>query len=287
MEVSHKEGSTLIMLCLHVGLLMSLLLVTTKCDTLHGTIERATKQQILATIPPNTVTTGAAASPASHLFLASPSGKFDAYFLRRETAPGAGGYGNDFCYVQVQESGHSVWESECTPVSNANACTLVFSDAGLEIFDGSNSAWDTNADGDDLETLELVDDGDMRIRDKDGNVAWKASDDPLSNQECGTLGAPGMGYAHAPFAHPIGGQKQVFGQPAADQNPAPVIGFRQHLPESGLVPGQGLDQPVAAGGLEQPLVDNNPFDSGSPKGVPKLGIGLMGTLVVLAYVALF
>lgn len=277
MEVSHRDAGSTPILCLLVGLFMSLLLVTTKCDTIHGTIERATKQQILATIPPNTVTTGDDASPAGQLFLASPLGKFKAYFLRRETAPGAGGYGNNFCYIQVQESGHSVWESECTPVSNANACTLVFSDAGLEIFDGSNSAWDTDADGDGLETLEMVDNGDMRIRDKDGNVAWKAGDNPLSNQECGTLGAPGMGYAHAAFAHPIGGQKQVFGQTVAHQNP---------FPENGMVLGQELDQPVAAGGLEQPLVDNNPFDSGSPEGVlPKLGIGLVGTLVVLAYVA--
>lgn len=80
-------------------------------------------------------------------------------------------------------------------MSNANACTLVFMDSGLEIFYGSNAAWDTDADGDDLETLEMVDNGDMRIREEDGNVAWKASDNTLTNQECGTLGAPGMGYA--------------------------------------------------------------------------------------------
>lgn len=78
----------------------------------------------------------------------------------------------------------------------------------------------------------------------------------------------------------------MFGQPVTDQNHTPVIVFRQLLRESGLVHGQGLDQPVAAGGLEQPLVDNSVFYSGSPKGVPKLGIGLMGTLVVRAYAAL-
>jgi hypothetical protein len=59
-----------------------------------GTIQRATKQQILAAIPPNS-------EQAVIPFLTSPSGKFTACFIRHETAPGAGGFGNDFCFVQV------------------------------------------------------------------------------------------------------------------------------------------------------------------------------------------
>lgn len=68
-------------------------------------------------------------------------------------------------------------------MSTANTCSLVFSDAGLEVFDGSRSAWGTGVDVSvHLESLELVDEGDMRIRDQNGDLVWRASDDPRSNQ---------------------------------------------------------------------------------------------------------
>ncbi|XP_020581242.1 uncharacterized protein LOC110025237 [Phalaenopsis equestris] len=180
-----------------------------------GTIQRATKQQLLVAIPPGEAT-------ALPPFLISPAGKYVAYFLRTPTAPDAGGFGNDFCFIQVQDTGagESVWESECAPVSTSNTCSLVFSDDGLEIFDGSNSAWDSDAQsssGDPLQSLELVDVGDMRIRDNEGELAWKASDDPRSNQRCGERGSPGLGPTMPPFAEPMGGSsKMPFGQQAAD-----------------------------------------------------------------------
>lgn len=144
-----------------------------------GIIQRTTAQQILATLEPNSYQT------PMHPILSSPSGDYSVYFLRRATIPGAGGFGGDFCYVQVRETktGQSVWESECTPMSTANTCSLVFSDQGLEIFDGSRSAWDTGVDVSvHLEFLEMVDEGDMRIRDQNGDLVWRASDDPRSNQ---------------------------------------------------------------------------------------------------------
>lgn len=103
-------------------------------------------------------------------------------------------------------------------MSTSNTCSLVFSDAGLEIFDGSNSAWDTGAQSsgeNPLQSLELVDEGDMRIRDNIGELAWKASEDPRSNQRCGDQGSPGLAAALPPFAEPVGGNSQMpFGQQA-------------------------------------------------------------------------
>lgn len=199
-----------------------------------GTIKRLTKQDILASIPPGE-------EPGERPFITSPAGKYAAYFVRSATAPGAGGFGNDFCYVQVRDggTGRSVWESPCAPASVVNTCSLVFTAAGLEVFDGSRSAWDTEVDERYLETLELVDEGDMRIRTAGGDLAWKAADYPLANQQCGAPGSPGLAAARPPFAAPIGdGGSLPFGQPAEGDQP---------------------QQPGA--GENQPLVDNTPFDS--------------------------
>lgn len=180
-----------------------------------GTIERVVKQQVLASLPPLSQQTSELGT--SQMFLASPSGKYSAYLLRRQTSFGAGGFGNDFCYIQVQEEhGASVWESECTSVSNVNTCTLVFSEGGLEIFDGSNSAWDNDVEGDNyLRELVLIDRGDMQIIDKEGELAWRASDNPIVNQNCGSIGAPGLAPALPPFASPVHGEddRGPFGQP--------------------------------------------------------------------------
>ncbi|PIA45544.1 hypothetical protein AQUCO_01600025v1 [Aquilegia coerulea] len=241
-----------------------------------GTVERVTKQQLLASIPPSHESTP---TGSSQLFLTSPAGKYSVYLLRRESSIGAGGFGSDFCYVQVQDSGVSVWESECTTVSNVNTCSLVFSDAGLEIFDGSRSAWDTDVEDDDahIETLVLMDTGDMQIRNKDGDLKWRASDSPIVNQNCGSIGAPDLNPAHPPFASPIHGGKGPFGQQNLGQQSSPLGFPQQPAADQGQQLGLGqqtLNQPFSnavnqapfgVGGNQQPLVDNTPFDSGSSK----------------------
>ncbi|KAJ1262527.1 hypothetical protein BS78_09G115000 [Paspalum vaginatum] len=269
-----------------------------------GTIERVTKQQILASIPPG------GGPPV--LFLTSPSGKYAAYFVRTHTVPGAGGLGADFCYVEIiatttagahggtlegegdaAAGGTSVWESECRPISTVNTCALLFSWDGLEVFDGSEEVWhgETNTDGTNfLETLELVDDGDMRIRDKDGELAWRASDEPRHAQHCGAPGSPGLATALPPFAEPIGAHSSnlPFGQEpdgnghsaelpqAADVGGgAAAFGGSTVVGADGTGLGQGQHDAAAEGGAvsgtdgfgAQPLVDNSPYDSGAWKEV--------------------
>ncbi|KAL5728691.1 hypothetical protein ACHQM5_001744 [Ranunculus cassubicifolius] len=236
----------------HLIIFPLLLLLSTYVQALApaGTIERATKQQILGSIPPSHETTPTA---SSQLFLTSPSEKYAVFFLRRESNYGAGGFGSDFCYVQVQDSGESVWESECTAVSNINTCSLVFTDAGLEIFDGSRSAWNTNVEDDDahLESLVLLDSGDMHIRNKDGDLKWKASDNPIANQNCGSIGAPQMSSALPPFASPIHQGRGPFGQQVTNQQGQQVqsniqspLGSPQQQPEEEQQGQLGLQSPI-------------------------------------------
>ncbi|WOL00305.1 hypothetical protein Cni_G09018 [Canna indica] len=254
-----------------------------------GTIERTTKQQVLAIIPPSAVENDVP-------FLTSPSGKYTASLLRRQTAPGAGGLGNDFCYIQVEDTstGHSMWESECGPVSSENTCAVVFTDSGLQVFDGSTPVWDTGAESSDanyLESLELVDQGDMRIRDKGGELAWEASQDARANQNCGMPGSPGLAPALPPFAAPIGSNDNLpFGQPA-------LGGQQQQLPQANVEeshqqqlqeqPAQnafgGASRQNAFGFSSQPLVDNSPYDSGCSDGGAGrwIGVGVALLLVVL------
>ena len=162
-------------------------------------------------------------------------------------------------------------------MSNVNACTLLFTDAGLEIFDGSRSTWDSNANGNFLQRLDLIDAGDMQIRDKEGNLAWKASDNPVINQNCGSIGSPGLAPETPPFATPIE-QDTPFGQ---NQQQQPQLGVSQqglNQPISALnQPISALNQPISAlnqpfSSLNQPLggssgqhdlVDNTPYDSGA------------------------
>ncbi|KAA8537513.1 hypothetical protein F0562_027121 [Nyssa sinensis] len=192
-------------------------------------------------------------SGSSQLFLNSPSGNYAAFLVRQETPIGGGDIGSDFCYILVQKAGHSIWESECTSVSNVNTCTLVFSDAGLEIFDGNHSAWDTGADEEHLQTLDLLDGGDMEIRDQDGKLVWKASDDPLANQNCGFTGASGLALGHAPFS----------------SNDQPLSGYNQ--------PFSYNNKPFGANN-QQGLVDNIAIDSGI-SGEKKFNFGV--TLISL------
>ncbi|WOL13163.1 hypothetical protein Cni_G21932 [Canna indica] len=244
-----------------------------------GTIQREIKQQILASVSPN--------SPDNTVpFLTSPSGKYTGYLLRRETSPGAGGMGNDFCYVQIQdtESGAAVWESECEPVSSANACSLVLCDLGLAMFDGSNDVWDTGADnGNNFPaSLELVDLGDMRVIDKDGELVWRASDDPRVNQRCGLPGSPGFPSDAPPFVTPIGGgSNPPFGQqnagytgtgalPVATPPVAAPVGGEDNLstdPSNGVLPVPAASPPVAAPvGGEDNLPSNPSNGAATPAG---------------------
>ncbi|XP_062205841.1 uncharacterized protein LOC133907773 [Phragmites australis] len=276
-----------------------------------GTIERVTKQQILASIPQ------AGGPPV--LFLKSPSGKYAAYFVRTHTVPGAGGLGADFCYVEVVEAtaahggaegeveaagGTSVWESECRPVSTVNTCALLFSWDGLEVFDGSEEVWhgETNRDGTNfLQTLELVDDGDMRIRDKDGELAWRASDEPRHAQRCGAPGSPGLAAALPPFAEPLGAHSSnlPFGQ-VPDGNGHSVELPTGELPQAadvgggaaafggattGLVgaAGQGEHDAAAVEGFgSQPLVDNSPYDSGAWRDGPGSHLTAIGAALFIS-----
>ena len=279
-----------------------------------GTIQRVTKQQILASIPPHW-------DENPVLFLTSPSGKYAAYFMRSQTAPGAGGLGADFCYVEVLDTtapgaeGRSVWESECLAVSTVNTCALVFSWNGLEVFDGSTSVWHTHdAQSDEhnfLETLQLVDQGDMRILDKGGELAWKASDEPRAAQHCGMPGSPGLTSALPPFAEPIGHGSSDLpfgsdGNGGADdgagvgvggvaQTEAPLLAplpqpelplapLPQEDDEFGGAAAAGQGQAGAAAGQafgfgNQPLVDNSPYDSGALKH----GCSLGGISVALGF----
>lgn len=205
----------------------SLLLSTPSLATIpSGTIQRITKQQILVSIPPNSI------EDTQPFLTSSPSGKYTAYLLRRETAPAAGGFGNDFCYVQVQDasSKESMWESECAPVSTANACSLVFTDQGLELFDGSESVWNGVGKGESFPSrLDLVDDGDMRVIDKKGELFWRASDEPHANQGCGLPGSPGLAPESPPFSEPIGNNGNLpFGQ---QQPNGVVVGQQQQQSE--------------------------------------------------------
>ncbi|KAK6939334.1 hypothetical protein RJ641_028865 [Dillenia turbinata] len=231
-----------------------------------GVIERTVKQQVLASLAPSHEhePLPQSGSGTSQLFLTSTSGKYT-FLLRRETSLGSGGFGNDLCYIQVQEGGQNVWESECASVSNTNTCSLVFSDAGLEIYDGSRLAWDTNTAGDKLETVELLDVGEIQMRDQNGDIAWKASDRPLVNQNCGSVGGPGLLPAQPPFGTPVSGGNLPFTKPVNSQTAQ--TGFQQQQQQLNY-PQQGLNQPLSL--VNQPfgvdnqqgLVDNNPFDSG-------------------------
>ncbi|XP_047083986.1 uncharacterized protein LOC124695141 [Lolium rigidum] len=254
-----------------------------------GIVEREIKQQILASIPPHWEE-----NPV--LFLTSPSGKYAAYFLRSQTAPGAGGLGADFCYVEILDTtgaeGQSVWESECLAVSTVNTCALVFSWKGLEVFDGSNSVWHTHdtesVDNNFLRTLELVDEGDMRILDKGGELAWKASDEPRAAQHCGSPGSPGLAPAMPPFADPIGqGSGNLpFGQEGGNGNSYGAYNgaAQPELPLAPLPQAAGLGGEQGVESVGETLVDNSPYDSSATgHRCSLLGIGVaLGLNVVIA-----
>uniref|UniRef100_A0A0E0KNZ7 non-specific serine/threonine protein kinase n=1 Tax=Oryza punctata TaxID=4537 RepID=A0A0E0KNZ7_ORYPU len=217
-----------------------------------GTIERAVKH-----IPP-----GGHAAGDIHptvLFLTSPSGKYAAYFVRSHIVPGGGG------------RGMSVWESECRPVSTVNTCTLLFSWHGLEVFDGSEEVWhgETNTDGTNfLQRLELVDDGDMRIRDKDGELAWRASDEPR-HREPWAAPEPSR-HCREPSAatrQPHHCQVTWVATRLLRHCQGPLAASTRRV--GGVGAGAIGTGAVGAGDFRafdsQPLVDNSPYDSGAWK----------------------
>jgi hypothetical protein len=228
-----------------------------------GMLQRVTKQQILASIPPHW-------DENPVLFLTSPSGKYAAYFVRTQTTPGAGGLGADFCFVQVLdtsahgESARSVWESDCMAVSTVNTCALVFSWEGLEVFDGSTSVWHTHDASSDsnnfLQTLQLVDQGDMRILDKGGELAWKASDQPRAGQHCGSPGSPGLASPLPTFAEPLGSTDLPFG----------VEGGYGNGVGGGVVGAGGVAQPQVP--LAQSPVEADPLYGGGVAPLPELPV---------------
>ncbi|URE34366.1 hypothetical protein MUK42_02781 [Musa troglodytarum] len=256
-------------------LVLLLLSPAAHATAVAGTIERTTKQRVLASILPTRRTPPCPSSPPLrqvHRLPPAPRDRPRGRWLRQRLLlrPGAG-----------HEHG-AEHESECGPVSSANTCAAVFTAYGLQVFDGSTPVWDTGAQSADdnfLQTLELVDHGDMRIRDKYGELAWKASDDPRANQGCGLPGSPGLGPALPPFAVPIGGDDQnlPFGRPAS--------GGKQ-LPQSNTMYDQQQQHPLggasqAFGFDGQPLVDNSPYDSGCYGGGAGRWVGIGVALLLL------
>ncbi|URE19100.1 hypothetical protein MUK42_12827 [Musa troglodytarum] len=243
----------------------------TTMPTPSGAIQREMDQQILATVLPDS-------SSNTQPFLTSPTGKYTGYLLRHKTTPESGGYVRDFCYIQIQDtvSGDSVWESQCEPVNSANACTLVFSDTGLAVLDGSQSVWDTGASsGNNFPaTLELADLGDMTVADKDGELVWKASDDPRVNQGCGSPDAPPVAPTSAPFAAPTSGDENIpYNRQPPSYSSNGAFGQQQEQRQSAF---HGLH------GVNQPLLDNNAYDSGCSRNEGLIGIllAVVGHLVL-------
>lgn len=128
---------------------------------------------------------------------------------------------------------------------------------GLEIFDGSRSAWDTKANGKLLKTLNLLDSGDMQIRDKDGKLVWKASDNPIINQNCGSQPSSG------------------FNQPFSSTN-QPLSGFNQ--------PFSSQNQPFGTNN-QQGLVGNTPFGNGVSRKKPFMeGVVLASLIITFGFI---
>ncbi|CAL5063149.1 unnamed protein product [Urochloa decumbens] len=185
--ICQAHHTSITMASLAILLLLARLSSSIAVSSSNSYISRSAEQQVIATIAPAIVpdVDGQSTQP----FLTSPSGSYAAYL--RRTVDAAGGLGRDACYVQVQQAGggnaggSSLWESDCTPLGGADACDLAFSPAGLELFAGGHSLWDTGVDGD-PGTLSLDDGGDMKIVSKDGVTVWTASGEPWTGQECGS-----------------------------------------------------------------------------------------------------
>ncbi|KAG6475627.1 hypothetical protein ZIOFF_064855 [Zingiber officinale] len=120
------------------------------------------------------------------LFLTSSFGKYPTSLLCRETTCHAIDFGNNFCYIHVVDTStwYRIWESMCNPVKSENACSVVFTKYKLQ--------------------------GDICIRDKDDELAWKTSQETqvaYANQDYSLPRFLRLAPALPPFAQPISGNK--------------------------------------------------------------------------------
>ncbi|URD77368.1 Translocase of chloroplast [Musa troglodytarum] len=282
-EPAAMDSRTSLLPLFLASLLLLLLSPPARATIVPGSIERTTKQQILASIPPH-------AAEAAVPFLTSPSGKYTASLVRRQTAPGAGGLGNDFCYIQVQDTGaeRSMWESECGPVSSANTCAAVFTAYGLQVFDGSNPVW-TPGRSPPTTTSWRRWSWSTRATCASGTstASWRGRR-ATTRARTRTAACPALRYGAgcAPFAVPIGGDNQnlPFGQPApsAQQQLLPPQSNTMYDQEQPQHPFGGASQAFGFNG--HPLVDNTPYDSGCSGGGAWRWIGF-GVPLLLAILA--
>uniref|UniRef100_A0A0E0KG77 non-specific serine/threonine protein kinase n=1 Tax=Oryza punctata TaxID=4537 RepID=A0A0E0KG77_ORYPU len=141
--------------------------------------------------------------------------------------------------------------------------------------DGETNTDDTNF----LQRLELIDDGNMRIRDKDGELAWRASDEPHHAQHCSMPSSPGLATVFPPFAKPIdahnsdlpfgmfpSGNGRAVELPQAADAAAGALGTAGAIaPLSGAIGGTGAIAPLpgAVGGVD-PAFSSFPGDLPDP-----------------------
>ncbi|XP_031476816.1 uncharacterized protein LOC116248267 [Nymphaea colorata] len=238
-------------------------LSSTLASALSSIIDRTRREQLISSLSSSD---NGGSSGISQQFVASPSGRYGGLFVR-QTAADSQSYGHDYCYIQIVGSGQILWESECAPVSTTNRCYLVFSDFGLEIYDGGRSVWDTNADGVKLQTLMMLDNGDLQIRDEGDQVAWKASDYQSNSHRCSTS-------SYTPYASPL---------PSNDPQPA----FNQPYNQQPLnQPYSSVNQPFSSTNQQPfgngiPLIHNPLFGSGSTREVPSPVFLLIGLFVLV------
>ncbi|CAN6299793.1 unnamed protein product [Urochloa humidicola] len=106
----------------------------------------------------------------------------------------------------------------------------------------------------------------MRIRDKDGELAWRASDEPRHAQHCGAPGSPGLATALPPFAEPLGAHSSnlPFGQDPHGN------GHSADLPQAADVGGTGaaaaFGGAAAAPGVAGPGLGNGEHDAAADGG---------------------
>ncbi|CAN6485345.1 unnamed protein product [Victoria cruziana] len=221
-----------------VCLVASFLCSTLASAQLSSTIDRTRREQLITSLPSSA---NDGSSGISQQFIVSPSGRYGGLFVR-QTATGSQltSYGQDYCYIRIVGSGQILWESECAPVRTMERCYLVFSDFGLEIYDGKKSVWYSNADGVKLQTLMMLNNGDLQIRDEGDQVAWKASDYQSSGHRCSAS-------SYSPYASPL---PTDVPQPAFDQP------YNQ----------QPLNQPYSSENQPFSSTNQQPFGNGIPLG---------------------
>ena len=124
-----------------------------------------------------------------------------------------------------------------------------------------------------LKTLNLLDSGDMQIRDKDGKLVWKASDNPIINQNCGSQPSSGFNQPFSSTNQPLSGFNQPFSgfnQPFSSTN-QPLSGFNQ--------PFSSQNQPFGTNN-QQGLVGNTPFGNGVSRKKPFMGGVVLASLII-------